>query len=146
LTVLLGLCAFRIVYDHNLLHLQARDLDSVKWELTLIQHTAGANWHALSYTSRPEEALALKARYEKLNEVSRVVEVASLVPPDQEAKLGKLRDIRHRLRHLPARGAIVVHDLPVVGQLKKELAALIEKLETAGNLSLAPVGDLYNSL
>ena len=71
----------RVRYDHNLLHLQAHDLDSVKWEMTLIEHTAGASWHALSYTDTPEEALALKARYEKLPEVSRVVEVASLVPP-----------------------------------------------------------------
>ena len=70
----------RVHYDHNLLNLQAADLESVQWELTLIEHTAGASWHALSYTDTPEEALALKARYEKLPEVSRVVEVAALVP------------------------------------------------------------------
>ena len=39
----------RVRYDHNLLHLQAQNLDSVKWEMTLIEHTAGASWHALSY-------------------------------------------------------------------------------------------------
>src|SRR5262249_52975219 len=49
-TVALGVCACRgISYDHNLLHLQAKDLDAVKWELKLIEHTAGASWHALSY-------------------------------------------------------------------------------------------------
>src|SRR5262249_17022824 len=74
LTAVLAVCASRVVYDHNLLHLQASDLDSVKWELTLIEHTAGASWHAISYTASPEEALALKARYEQLPEVSRVVE------------------------------------------------------------------------
>ncbi len=62
LTVVLAVAAGRVWYDHNLLHMQARDLDSVKWEMTLIEHTAGASWHALSYTSTPEEALALKAR------------------------------------------------------------------------------------
>ncbi|HEV3117211.1 MAG TPA: MMPL family transporter, partial [Gemmataceae bacterium] len=72
LTAAVGLCALRLGYDHNLLHLQARDLDSVKWELTLIEHTAGASWHALSYRATPEEVLALKERYEKLPEVSRV--------------------------------------------------------------------------
>src|SRR5262249_57052856 len=50
-TLLLGVCAGRVTYDHNLLHLQAEDLDAVKWELKLIQHTAGASWHALSYTA-----------------------------------------------------------------------------------------------
>ena len=89
------------------------DLDSVRWEMTLIEHTAGASWHALSYTDTPEEALALKARYEKLPEVSRVVEVASLVPPDQDAKLPLLADIQHRLRNLPrARQTDSAHQRP----------------------------------
>src|SRR5262249_53909500 len=87
-----GPLAAQVGYDHNLLHLQARDLDSVKWELTLIDHTAGASWHAQSYTATAAEALALKARFEQLPEVGRVVEVASLVPPDQTSKLGLLRE------------------------------------------------------
>src|SRR5262249_39346432 len=41
LTACLGLFAFRISYDHNLLHLQDPELDSVRWEQTLIKHTAG---------------------------------------------------------------------------------------------------------
>src|SRR5438552_1711559 len=34
----------RLTYDHNLLHLQPRGLDSVRWQMTLIEHTAGASW------------------------------------------------------------------------------------------------------
>src|SRR5205823_3493906 len=83
----LGFCAGRVTYDHNLLHLQAQDLESVRWEMTLIQETAGASWHAVSIADSPEQALELKAKYEKLPEVSRVVEVATLAPPDQDAKL-----------------------------------------------------------
>ena len=44
----LAVCATRVTYDHNLLHLQAQNLESVKWEMTLIQDTAGASWHAVS--------------------------------------------------------------------------------------------------
>jgi hopanoid biosynthesis associated RND transporter like protein HpnN len=146
LTTVVGLFTLRIAYDHNLLHMQAKDLDSVKWELTLIKHTDGANWHALSYTSNPEEALALKARYEQLREVSRVVEVASLVPRDQEAKLGKLRDIRRRLGNLPPRGAVVPHALPDVDLLNHELASLIRELEASANLGMPTVPGLPGSL
>src|SRR5207245_7895641 len=95
LTALAGLWALRLGYDHNLLHLQARDLDAVQWELTLLEHTAGASWHALSYRSTPEETLALKGRYDKLAEVSRVVAVASLVPRDQNDKVKFLGTIRN---------------------------------------------------
>lgn len=121
--------ACRIRYDHNLLHLQARGLESVKWELTLIEHTEGASWHALSYTTTPEEALALKARYEKLPVVSRVVEVASLVPRDQELKLELLKDIRYRLRKLPPRGHLIPHARPDPEQLQAQTAQLLAALQ-----------------
>ncbi len=136
-TVALAVCACRITYDHNLLHLQAKDLDAVKWEMKLIDHTAGASWHALSSTSTPEEALALKARYEQLSGVSRVVEVASLVPREQDRKLEQLRDVQHRLRNLPRRGEVIPHFLPARG-LKQELGQLLDALDArAGKLALA---------
>jgi uncharacterized protein len=112
LMLVLGVFGFRVHYDHNLLNLQASDLDSVRWQRTLIQHTAGASWHSLSYTDTPEEALALKARFEKLPSVSHVVEVASLVPPDQESKLAQMRDIQTRLQRLPPLGETVIPAFP----------------------------------
>jgi hopanoid biosynthesis associated RND transporter like protein HpnN len=128
LTLVLAGCAWRVRYDHNLLHLQAQDLDSVQWEMTLIRHTAGASWHALSHTDTPEEALALKARYEKLSRVSRVVEVASLVPGEQERKLPMLRDIRACLGKLPCRGAVIAHPPTNLTHLRLELSELIDRL------------------
>jgi hypothetical protein len=122
--VALGGCALFIRYDHNLLHLQARDLDSVKWEHKLIERTEGASWHALSSTTSPEEALALKARYEKLPEVSLVVEVASLVPRDQPHKIEMLHDIGQRLKYLPPRGKVIPHSRPSSREVKTELACL----------------------
>jgi hopanoid biosynthesis associated RND transporter like protein HpnN len=128
LTAVLAVFAFRVTYDYNLLHLQAEGLDSVQWELTLINHTAGANWHALSYTKTPEKALALKARYEQHAEVSRVVEVASLVPQGQGHKREQLRDIQHRLRCLPERGVTIAHARPNPGRLKARLDAILDRL------------------
>src|SRR5579875_2319371 len=129
LTVALGYAAWNgISYDHNLLHMQARDLDSVKWELTLIEHTAGANWHAVSYTDTPQEALALKARYEKLPEVARVVEAVSLVPQEQEIKIPLLADIQRRLSDLPPRGEVIHHLRPKSQGLLICLDNLVEKL------------------
>jgi hopanoid biosynthesis associated RND transporter like protein HpnN len=134
LTAILGMCAYGISYDHNLLHLQACGLESVRWEHTLIDHTAGASWHAVSDTATPEEALALKARYEKLPGVSRVVEVASLVPPGQEAKLDQLRDIQHRLRRLPPRGEVVPHAAPDVAFLRRQMELLLAKLTVSEDM------------
>jgi len=71
---------WRVHYDHNLLNLQAADLDSVKWELTLIEHTAGRSWHALSCRGHARQATGSAGPYEKLPEVSRVVEGAAAGP------------------------------------------------------------------
>jgi hopanoid biosynthesis associated RND transporter like protein HpnN len=147
LVAVLAVYATRVSYDHNLLHLQASDLDSVKWELTLIDHTAGASWHALSYTDTPQDALALKTRYEQLPGVLRVVEVASLVPQDQEAKCVQLRDIQHRLKYLPERGTAIPHSLPSIRHLKAELDCLIGSLQPLADASTQPLlGNLRRNL
>ncbi|MBI2805075.1 MAG: MMPL family transporter [Planctomycetes bacterium] len=106
--VLLGF-AVGIDYDHNLLNMQAPGLESVKWEKKLIEHMTGSSWYAVSWTTTPEEALALKAKYEKLPEVSQVITVASMIPTDQDRKLEMLRDLQQRLRNLPRRGEILRH-------------------------------------
>jgi hopanoid biosynthesis associated RND transporter like protein HpnN len=114
-----------LTYDHNLLHLQPRGLDSVNWQMTLIEHTAGASWNALSLADTPEQAAALKAQYEKLPCVERVVEVASLVPAGQDAKVEQLRDIQQRLRKLPERGKLIPHPRPDVAAL----SARVERVQ-----------------
>lgn len=101
--LLLGCGAFasRLTYDHNLLHLQPRDLDSVAWEHKLIDRGAGMTWDAMSVAHSREEALAIKDRYAAVPEVGKVIEVASLIPRDQEAKLPSVRAIHEKLKKLP---------------------------------------------
>src|SRR6266550_273106 len=113
-TVILAGFAINIEYDHNLLHLQAQQMDSVKWEKTLIEHMSDSSWYAVSWTTTPEEALALKAKYEKMPEVSMVVTVASLLPGDQDRKIEMLRDIHTRLKKLPKRDETIAHAEPNV--------------------------------
>ncbi len=117
LSICLGIFSLRITYDQNLLNLQAKGLKSVHWEETLLRHTSAASWHALSYASTRKEALQLKARFEKVPEVSHVVEVASLLPGDakeQRRKLLLLQTIQEQLRSLPPRGK------PIPTLLKRE--------------------------
>jgi hopanoid biosynthesis associated RND transporter like protein HpnN len=122
----------RLAYDGNLLNLQSPRFESVRWERTLIERTAGMSWHALSYTATPEEALALKARYEQLPGVSRVVEMASLVPRDQDRKCEMLADIQKRLKRLPPRGTVVEHELPAPAALERGATRLLDALAALG--------------
>jgi hopanoid biosynthesis associated RND transporter like protein HpnN len=127
-TLVLGVFALRVRYDHNLLNMQAEELESVQWERTLIEHTAGASWHALSIADTREKVFELKARFEQMPEVDRVVEIASLVPGDQERKLPLLRDIHERLRQLPPRNTVIPHPKPDMGALLMDTHRLLEQL------------------
>ncbi len=117
LTLVLAYYVKDLTYDHNLLHMQARNLDSVKWEEKLIAKNTGTSWHALSYTTTPEEALAMKEHFEDLPEVSQVRCVAELVPLDQERKLKQFAEIQKTLAVLPERGKFIPRDLVDVRSL-----------------------------
>jgi len=129
-TLVLGLCALRVNYDHNLLHLQARDLDSVKWEMVLIERTAGASLARGQCLQHAEGGAGAEAEFEKLPDVSRVVEVATLVPTEQDKKLPLLADMHKRLTYLPPRGARIPHAMPDLKLLQESLGALIQNLPT----------------
>ena len=98
-----GTAAGWVRYDANLLNMQADGLDSVAWETELVRHTAGATWDVLSIARDRDEAFALKARYEQLPGVGRVVEAASLVPGDQGGKLPLVASVHRKLAQLPDR-------------------------------------------
>jgi hypothetical protein len=129
----------RVGYDHNLLHMQADGLESVQWEQKLIERTAGASWYAMSVANSPQEALALKARYEQLPEVSRVVEVASLVPTDQDRKLDQLADIQSRLGGLPPRGSTITPFQNAPRDVIREVNFLLGALGPQAPVSPQPI-------
>ncbi len=126
--------ATRLHYDHNLLNLQARNTDSVEWERKLIDRAAGATWDAMSIARSRDEALALKARYEALPEVSKVVEVASLVPDQQERKLPVVAAIHAKLANLPLKDKLPASSGSEPGAVR-ELAGRVGRL-AAGDAAL----------
>ncbi len=126
----------RVRYDANLLNMQAKGLDSVAWEHELIDHAAGATWDAMSLARTRGEALALKARYESLPGVGRVVEAASLLPEDGEAKRSLVAAIRAKLANLPdAVADPVAADAGAVAELVRtwpETGAIVAELGRPG--------------
>jgi hopanoid biosynthesis associated RND transporter like protein HpnN len=139
-----ALWASRVKYDHNLLHLQAQGLESVRWEMVLIERTGGAGLHGLSITDSPEEAMALKARYEKLPEVGRIAAAAELVPPDQASKLPLVKAIHDALVWLPPRGQTIPHFRPDQKAIREQVERLCGQL--TGQTGAGPLGELRSSL
>jgi hypothetical protein len=143
LAVVVGVGTLRARYDHNLLHLQAEKLESVRWQMTLLQHTTGASWHALSYRRTREEALALAEQYRRLPEVSQVIEVAAMVPPDQDRKMPLVADIHRRLRKLP-RADKPIRQVPTdIAQMRSDLNQVLAALATRNTEERGGGGGLF---
>jgi hypothetical protein len=91
----------------------------------------------MSVARTRDEALALKAKYEALPGVSKVVEVASLVPAEQERKLPAVAAIHAKLAGLPPRERVPVPGGSDPGAVR-ELADRIAQFSASDSeLSLA---------
>lgn len=123
-----GMFATRASYDHNLLHLQSPDSSAVSWAQRFMNTTSGAGWCSLSHAATREEAQSLKERFERLPEVSRVVEISSLLPADQDRKLPLMQEIVKHLSRLPGADAGIVPASCVTSDLQQECGQFLSAL------------------
>lgn len=93
LALLAALGLPRIRYDYNLLNLQNPQMESVQYELALLNSPSSTAMFGVLVADNIEDA---RAKSEKLRALPAVRSVRSLdqaLPPDQEAKLPLLREI-----------------------------------------------------
>jgi uncharacterized protein len=92
-----------VVYDHNLLHLQAAGLESVEAQKHIFESSQHSLLYAISMANSAEEARAMKQKLEALPTVHHVQELASRLPtfPATETKL-LVQGYHAQLAHLPA--------------------------------------------
>lgn len=90
-----------VTFDYNLLNLQAREVESVKWERRIIANSERSSWNALTTASTPAEAIRKAAAFEALPSVESVESVASLIPEDQEQRLPLVRALQPLLNGFP---------------------------------------------
>lgn len=93
----------RLRYDHNLLNLQPKHIDSVRWEHVLLTESDRSVWFAVSMADSPAELRRLKARFESLRSVERTEEIVTLQPESSPASQTLIRGLHERLARLPPR-------------------------------------------
>jgi hypothetical protein len=100
----------RLWYDHNLLNMQPKGLESVELERKLLAESDQSVWYALSIADTREELLARKERFLLLPTVERTEEIVSLLPHDQDAKQPIITRIHGALGELPERPPLIEID------------------------------------
>ena len=114
-------------YDHNLLHMQPENLESVQLEKKLLQKWDKGAWFALSLADSPEELLERKKEFEK-DPTLRVDEIISRFPrttPEKQAVIDRIRETLARLPEQP--GMVPIGDALRLGTLLGETEALVER-------------------
>lgn len=92
-----------VVYDHNLLNLQAEGLESVEAQKHIFESSQHSLLYALSIADSAEQARELKKKFEKLGSVRQVQELATRLPEhlDNSTKL-LIQGYHSELADLPA--------------------------------------------
>lgn len=97
-----GQLTSRVEYDHNLLHLQARGLESVETQNRIFAASDHSLLFAISLADSPEQVRVLKAKFEALPQVRKVEELATRLPehsPDETTLL--VQGFHAHLKHVP---------------------------------------------
>ena len=115
-----------IRYDHNLLNLQPKHLESADIERQLFTQLADSVWFAVTICDSRADLLDKKAQFEQLATVAKTEEIASLLPATSDQKQRLVTAIGQHLALLPARPP---ERVPIDPQrLKAELARARELL------------------
>lgn len=130
-----GLMNVRFSYD--LLDLQARGLESVEYEMLLIDQTEESTWYAVFTAESLDEMVRLRDELLKLPTVARVETVLDYLPQEQEVKQAIYAEAARALKSLPPQPAVPTPPqaprvLSALGSLAEALSELQEKLFAAG--------------
>jgi len=134
-----GRIGARVRYDYNLLNLQAEGLESVEIQRRIFQDAHDSLLFAVSVADTPEEARALRKRFEALPTVHHVEDLASRFPqyPPQETKL-LVQAYRSQLTHLPDRVTPVSNiDPSLVGRAVERLYLVVRNRHDSTSEKLA---------
>jgi hypothetical protein len=107
-TVLLALGMGSVWYDHNLLHMQAEGLESVALEQKILTEGNQSASFAISIADDAQTLLARKKLFSQLPSVNDIIEIDSILIPDESmsesviaAKRPAIERINRRLANLP---------------------------------------------
>jgi hopanoid biosynthesis associated RND transporter like protein HpnN len=147
-TILLCLASLyplsQVIFDYNLMNLQAKGLESVTYAYKLMRSSENAGYFAVITAATAAEAQAKTKALEALPTVDHVVSFNSFVPDDQAAKLTELAALRTTLadvRPAPYEEDLSLMALPMVFEnFRNAVARLQDKLGKEQRPEAKPVG------
>ena len=89
-----------VVFDYNLLNLQAHGTEAVKYEMKVIKEAGRSAWSVALLADSLEETIKKHHALEKLSTVRNVESIASILPEDQKKKIEYIKELRPVIKNL----------------------------------------------
>ncbi|MBC8176454.1 MAG: MMPL family transporter, partial [Deltaproteobacteria bacterium] len=127
----------KVRFNYNLLELQARGLESVEYERTLIETSDESTWYAILTAKNLKDARRLTKTFEKMPSVGKVESILDFIPTKQAQKSAIYEEAANALEHIPANAMPSPTLNPerlirALSRLSYALEGLEEKLFAAG--------------
>lgn len=140
----------KVPFDFNMLNLQAKGLESVRYAYKLMKSRENSGYFAVSMAKDNDEARRLIASFEALPAVDHVVAIQTLVPDHQEEKLeilGRIRQVMSGINPGEYEENLRVMELPTVfEQFRNSVDQLVKRVETEGKAEAKPLGSFLATL
>lgn len=123
------LCATpKMFFDHNLLNLQATQLESVQYEHIITDATGTSTWQAVVRVPDLARARAISAQLRTLPSVGAVESLGDLIPDDQAEKLALVQNAALLFTQHTAAPTELTLDLPHLGAALADVANRLDEL------------------
>ena len=127
----------KVRFNYNLLELQARGLESVEYERTLIEASDESTWYAILTADNLKDAKRLTETFEEMPSVGKVESILDFIPTKQAQKSAIYEKAANALEHIPANAMPSPPLNPerlirALSRLSYALEGLEEKLFAAG--------------
>ena len=130
-------------YDHNLMNLQAKGVESVEWEKRLMAESDQNVWFALSMTKDKQEVKRLKEAFLQQPNITRVEEIVSRLPDSTPEKTQLIQQIHQYSGMALQRLSNMNNRMPATPN-SSDLSAFLTAIEYSPEIS-AQTRDMYNA-
>lgn len=150
LAIICILPLMRMEFDFNMMNLQAKGLESVRYAYKLMRSKENAGYFAVAIAKDRAEAERLSKKLESLPSVQHVISISSLVPEKQREKLAFIASMRRSMASVvpkPYDENLSPMELPPVFEGFRNRVELLGKRLEAGRLPEAkPVAAFLSTL
>jgi len=126
-----------VVFDYNLLNLQAHGTEAVKYEMKVIEQAGRSAWSVAVLANSLEETIKKHNALEKLSTVGNVESIVSLLPEDQNKKIEYVKELRPILKNLKVEAGVSPVSYPHLVKTMRKIRFKLQGKEDRGGVAEA---------